>query len=85
MKRHIAFLSTCPTCGHPRLQSGYTRGLLRRLIDVNHAIEAYCLACDAQWPLNTQERSVLCKVVTSEQYDTFLADEYVPRRSGAAR
>jgi hypothetical protein len=83
MKRHIAFLSTCPSCGHPRLQAGYTRGLLRRLIDIDHVIEAYCLACDALWPISTQERAVLCKAVTPDQHETFVADEYVPRRRSA--
>lgn len=79
MSRHISFLSTCPTCGRPRLQAGYTRGLIRRLIDINHVIEAHCLACDLPWAIGVQERFMLAKAVTAEPH-TVLPDEYVSRR-----
>jgi hypothetical protein len=79
MSRQIAFLATCPTCGHPRLQAGYTRGLIRRFIDINQDIEAYCLACDLPWTISAQERFMLAKAVMAQPH-TVLPDEYVARR-----
>lgn len=79
MSRHISFLSTCPTCGHPKLQAGYSRGLIRRFIDINHVIEASCLACDLLWAISAQERFMLAKAVMAQPH-TVLPDEYVSRR-----
>jgi transcription elongation factor Elf1 len=83
MKGSIPFLTTCPVCGHPRLQSGYTRRVLRGLIDTNQAIEAYCQACDVYWAIREQERFILSRTVTEHTHDTLLLDEYVSRRGPA--
>lgn len=83
MKGSIPILSTCPACGHPRLQTGYTRRVLRGLIDTNQAIEAYCQPCDVWWAIREQERFILSRMVTEHKHATSLVDEYVPRRGPA--
>jgi hypothetical protein len=56
MNESILFDSRCPKCGHQRVQDGYTRRILQRLINTGSTIEAYCVACDVFWPLGDKER-----------------------------
>jgi DNA-directed RNA polymerase subunit RPC12/RpoP len=53
----IPFMSRCPRCGHRRLQDGYVRRVLRRLLSTNGKILAYCIPCDQFWPISPLERS----------------------------
>jgi hypothetical protein len=59
MSEFISFFSTCPTCGYPRLQAGYTPRLLRKLLGMDYTIEGYCLSCHVVGPLSAQERALL--------------------------
>jgi len=57
MNEPVPFMSRCPQCGQRRLQDGYPRRLLRRLLNTNSAIEAYCIPCDHFWPISPLERN----------------------------
>jgi len=59
MKNPVIFASACPVCGQQRLQRAYTRRALRRLIESNEIIDAYCFACDVVWPVSALERVVI--------------------------
>ena len=52
----INFVSTCPVCGHKRVQYAYTRRALVRLLEKGLIIDAYCRRCDVVWPVTAQER-----------------------------
>ena len=54
----IPFLSTCPKCKHNQVQ-WYTRGALRRLLNGDHPVEAYCVPCDEYWSTSAHERAGL--------------------------
>ena len=56
MNEFIPFMSRCPKCGNRRLQEGYTHRVLRRLLNTESNIEAYCDACDKFWPISGLER-----------------------------
>jgi hypothetical protein len=51
-----SFPSVCPTCKDARLQAGYTRRSLLRLLLRNRPIDAYCVICNQYWPISVQER-----------------------------
>jgi hypothetical protein len=53
------FMSLCPTCKDVRVQRGYTRRSLIRLLIRNHPIGAHCVICDQSWPLGANERAEL--------------------------
>jgi len=55
----IAFVSTCPKCGHGRLQHGYTRRTLFDLLSTRRNIDAYCSVCNVCWPISESERRVI--------------------------
>jgi len=57
MNEPILFMSRCPGCGHRRLQDGYTRRVLLRLLNTHSKIEAYCVTCDLFWQISSLERS----------------------------
>jgi hypothetical protein len=52
----ITFVSTCPRCGHDRLQHGYTRRILFNLVGTRRKIDAYCIVCNVCWPISEIER-----------------------------
>jgi hypothetical protein len=47
VKNPLIFASTCPSCGQQKLQYGYTRRALTRLIESRQILDAVCLDCDA--------------------------------------
>src|SRR6516162_2275095 len=53
------FSSLCPTCNDTRSQLGYTARTLSRLLGRNRPIEAYCVICNAFWPISAAERARL--------------------------
>jgi hypothetical protein len=53
------FVSTCPNCGHRRLQHGYTRRTLVKLLSTRRKIDAYCSLCNVCWPISESERRVI--------------------------
>jgi len=55
------FMSLCPTCQDVRVQRGYTRRSLIRLLVGNHPIGAYCVICDHFWPISANERAELTR------------------------
>ena len=55
----ITFVSTCPRCGHGRIQHGYTRRTLSNLLDTRRKIEAYCSVCNVCWPISESERRMI--------------------------
>jgi len=57
MNEPIPFMSRCPSCGERRLQDGYTRRALLRLVNTHGSIEAYCIVCDGFWPVSALERA----------------------------
>jgi len=57
MNEPIPFMSRCPSCGERRLQDGYTRRALLRLLNTHGSIEAYCIVCDGFWPVSALERN----------------------------
>ncbi len=56
MNQMIPFMSRCPRCGDRQLQEGYTHRMLRRLLNTNSNIEAYCGDCNEFWPISGLER-----------------------------
>lgn len=56
---NITFLSTCPKCGHDRLQCGYTRRVLFNLLNARRKIDAYCIACNVCWEISASERRAI--------------------------
>ena len=56
MNEVIPFMSRCPRCGDRQLQEGYSHRMLRRLLNTQANIEAYCGACNAFWPISGLER-----------------------------
>jgi hypothetical protein len=61
----ISFLSTCPTCGEARIQNGYTRGTLMRLLELHLPIAGCCLTCDKIWIIPGQERDRAAEAVAA--------------------
>jgi hypothetical protein len=59
----IPFVSSCPSCGHQRIQSDYTRDRLLRLLEADAKICGYCLVCNARWPIGAQERAAIAKAI----------------------
>ena len=59
--RQITFVSTCPKCGHGRLQHGYTRRTLFSLLNAHRNIDAYCIVCNVCWPISETERHAIWK------------------------
>ena len=53
------FVSTCPKCGHGRLQHGYTRRTLFDLLSTRRNIDAYCSVCNVCWPISESERRTI--------------------------
>jgi hypothetical protein len=49
------FVSTCPVCGQVRVQYGYSRRALVRLIEKGQIIDGYCGTCDVVWGVSAQE------------------------------
>ena len=52
----ITFVSTCPKCGHGRLQHGYARRFLVNLLSTHRKIDAYCSVCNVCRPISESER-----------------------------
>lgn len=61
----IAFVSSCPICGHQRLQSTYTRDALIRLLKRGRDIDASCITCDVLWSINDCERADIVRALVS--------------------
>jgi hypothetical protein len=57
MNELIPFMSRCPKCGDRRLQEGYTHRMLRRLLNTQSNIQAYCHPCDEFWTISGLERN----------------------------
>ena len=55
----IAFVSTCPKCGHDRVQHGYARHTLFNLLNARRKIDAYCIVCNVCWPISESERRAI--------------------------
>ena len=55
----ITFVSTCPKCGHDRVQHGYTRHSLFNLLNTRCKIDAYCIVCNVCWPISESERRTI--------------------------
>jgi hypothetical protein len=66
--RSITFVSTCPACGTPRSQNGYTRRAIARLLERAHTIDAYCVPCDVLWPISTEERAAMARLIGTRDY-----------------
>jgi hypothetical protein len=58
------FSSECPKCGHDRVQTGYAQNELADLLKAGADIEAYCINCDASWPISTEERADLARALS---------------------
>ena len=61
----IAFVSTCPNCGHERAQHGYTRRILLNLLNKRRKIDAYCAVCNVCWPISEGERHAQTKALVT--------------------
>jgi hypothetical protein len=55
----------CPRCKVVRSQEGFGRRTLLRLLEHNQPIEAYCVFCDAFWPIRFSERAALARALGS--------------------
>jgi hypothetical protein len=58
---NISFVSTCPKCGHQRLQHGYTRRTLISLLKAARKIDAYCIVCNVGWSISESERRAMLR------------------------
>ena len=61
----VLFISTCPKCGVPQPQQGFSCSALQRLLRGDHPIEAYCVACDEFWSVSLEERREIADRVTA--------------------
>jgi len=59
MNDQTPFSSECPKCRRDRMLTGYARDELAELLESGADIEAYCMGCDAHWPISTEERADL--------------------------
>jgi len=59
MRECIVFSSSCPKCGQPRSERGFSRAALLRLLKADHPIEAYCGMCDEFWVITSGERAAI--------------------------
>ena len=64
MSELAPFSCECPTCGHDRVQTGYTREELLQLLEDGAEIEAFCISCDHYWSGSTEERADLARTLT---------------------
>ena len=55
----ISFVSSCPSCGHGRVQHGYSRRTLFVLLNTGRKIDAYCVLCKVCWPITDSERRAI--------------------------
>ena len=67
MHLSVHFVSVCPKCNHQQPQGGYSRAALGRLLSGGYGIEAYCVACDEFWLINTTERSAVAAELSSTE------------------
>jgi len=79
----ITFVSTCPKCGHSRLQHGYTRRTLFNLLSTRHKIDAYCSVCNVCWPISESERRVISH--SNDLYGSPKTLESVGKRMGCSK
>jgi len=68
-RKAIAFISSCPVCGHEQLQPYYTRRVLSRLLVTGSMVDAYCGACDVVWPISAEEKVELTAALTVRRRD----------------
>jgi len=68
-RKAIAFISSCPVCGHEQLQTYYTRRALSKLLVTGSMVDAYCGACDVVWPISAEEKIELTAAITLGQRD----------------
>jgi len=61
------FSAECPSCNQERLLTGYTSEELRELLRSGSEIEAYCSSCDEHWPISTEERADLSRLLSRER------------------
>lgn len=54
----IPFMSTCPRCGNEQAQ-WYSRLALVTLLRRGHPVSGYCVVCQENWQLNTDEQHCL--------------------------
>jgi len=75
MSQAIVFASTCPHCEREQVQDRFTVADLMRLLYGGYPIEAYCVICDAFWPVSIQERVELGDAVATACEGRSLATE----------
>jgi hypothetical protein len=59
MHGSVPFTSTCPKCHLQRVQQGFSRAALGRLLKGGYPIEGYCASCGEFWPIGPAERVAL--------------------------
>jgi hypothetical protein len=65
MDDSISFASVCSRCGQQRPQRGYTRTALLNFFNSDYPIEAYCVKCDAFWPISPEERICIAEALAA--------------------
>jgi hypothetical protein len=63
MQDTVPFFAECPNCGTDRVQPGYPPEELRQLLEAGAEIMAYCTNCDEHWPVSTEERADISRVL----------------------
>lgn len=64
MSEPAPFSVECPKCGHDRVLTGYARDELVELLKSGADIEGYCMSCDENWPISTEERADLARALS---------------------
>jgi hypothetical protein len=59
MHESVPFMAICPKCQAHRLQRGFSREALDRMLTGGHPVEAYCMSCDEFWAISPGERAAL--------------------------
>jgi hypothetical protein len=86
MGEPTSFFSTCPKRTNARLQSGYTRDALVRLLAAGDPISAYCVTCDVHWRITVQERYLVARGIgVKDQRDTHHRRRMITHRAGRLR
>ena len=60
----ILFISMCPTCGNEQAQ-WYSHSALLTLLRRGHPVAGYCVVCQENWHLSTDEQNSLAAKLLS--------------------
>jgi hypothetical protein len=61
MTERAPFSSACPKCGQDRVMAALSIDELEQLLGAGADIEAYCVSCDENWVISTEDRADIAR------------------------